>query len=126
MRHIAREGGCWVLSSATAMQGADVPRSFPGREQLFSDDEWINSGDALVVRPGGAVAAGPHHRDRSILYAVVDAELARSARKSLDPAGHYGRPDLFQLSVDRRPQAPVRFEDGPAEGAGRPASARDG
>ncbi len=109
MRHIAREGGCWVLSSATAIQGSDVPQSFPGRAQLFTDEEWINTGDAIVVRPGGAVVAGPQHKEKSILYATVDPESARSARKSLDVAGHYGRPDLFQLTIDRSHRDPVRF-----------------
>jgi nitrilase len=121
MRHVAREGGCWVLSSATALQGADVPRSFPGREQLFSDEEWINSGDAIVIRPGGSVAAGPLHREKSILYATIDAEVARAARKSLDPAGHYGRPDLFKLTVDRRRRDPVRFVDSAPGPGGPPA-----
>ena len=109
MRHIAKEGGCWVLSSATALQGSDIPQSFPGRSQLFTDEEWINPGDAVVVKPDGSVAAGPHHKDKSILYAMVDPEMARASRKSLDVAGHYGRPDLFQLTVDRSPRAPVRF-----------------
>ncbi len=109
MRHIAREGGCWVLSSATAIQGSDIPQSFPGRSQLFTDGEWINTGDAVIVRPGGAVAAGPHHKDTSILYAMIDPEAARTSRKSLDVAGHYGRPDLFQLTVDRSHREPVRF-----------------
>jgi nitrilase len=111
MRHIAREGGCWVLSSATAIEGADVPLSFPGRSQLFGDDEWINSGDAIVVAPGGKVVAGPHHNAKSVLYAIVDPEAARAARKSLDPAGHYGRPDLFELRVDRGRRTPVAFSD---------------
>jgi len=111
MRHIAREGGCWVLSSATAIQGADVPPWFPGRAQLFRDDEWINSGDAIVVAPGGRLVAGPNHNAKSILYATVDPEAARAARKSLDPAGHYGRPDLFELRVDRGRRVPVMFSD---------------
>ena len=109
MRHVAREGGCWVLSSATAIEGADVPASFPGRSQLFRDDEWINSGDAIVVAPGGRLMAGPHHNAKSVLYATVDPEAARAARKSLDPAGHYGRPDLFELRVDRGRRTPVVF-----------------
>ncbi len=109
MRHIAREGGCWVLSSATAIQGSDVPQSFPGRSQLFTDDEWINPGDAIVVRPGGALAAGPRHKEKSMLYCTVDPETARASRKSLDVAGHYGRPDLFQLTVDRGHRDPVQF-----------------
>lgn len=109
MRHIAKEGGCWVLSSATAIQGSDIPQSFPGRAQLFTDEEWINTGDALVVRPGGIVESGPQSKDKAILYATIDPEIARSSRKSLDVVGHYGRPDLFQFTVDRNPRDPVRF-----------------
>ncbi|SGZ05971.1 nitrilase-related carbon-nitrogen hydrolase [Moritella viscosa] len=51
MNHIAREGGCWVLICATAMQGKDIPETFPQRDELFQSDEWINSGDAVVVKP---------------------------------------------------------------------------
>ena len=111
MNHIAREGGCWVLSTATALQGADVPEEFPERSRLFKDEEWINSGDAVVVKPFGGVVAGPLHREKGILYATIDLEAARSSRKSLDVAGHYGRPDLFHLEIDRRPLQPVTFVD---------------
>ena len=109
MRHIAKEGGCWVLSSATALQGSDVPNSFPGRAQLFTDAEWINTGDAIVVRPGGSVTAGPQHKQKSILYAMINPDTAKDARKSLDVAGHYDRPDVFQLTVDRSHRDPVHF-----------------
>jgi nitrilase len=111
MNHIAREGGCWVLSTATALQGADVPDSFPERDRLFQRDEWVNSGDAIVVKPFGGVVAGPLHNEKGILYAVIDTEAARSSRKSLDVAGHYGRPDIFRLEIDRRPKPPILFVD---------------
>ena len=109
MRHIAREAGAWVIGTATAMQGNDVPADFPERERLFPSDEWINDGDAVVIQPGGAIAAGPLHRDKSILYAEIDVEAARRARRSLDVAGHYARPDVFTLSVNRSAAAPVEF-----------------
>jgi nitrilase len=111
MNHIAREGGCWVLSGATALNGSDVPESFPERDKLFAADEWVNPGDAVVVKPPGGIVAGPLHNERGILYADIDIEAARSARKSLDVAGHYGRPDIFRLEIDRRPIAPVAFVD---------------
>jgi len=112
MNHIAREGGCWVLSSATALEGSDIPPDFPGRDALFPKDEgWINPGDAIVVKPFGGIDAGPLHRDKNLLFAELDLERARRARKSLDVAGHYGRPDLFQLKVNRREQPPVVFDD---------------
>jgi nitrilase len=109
MNHIAREGGCWVLGTATALTGSDIPENFPERDKLFSGDEWINPGDAVVVQPFGGVVAGPLHREKGILYATIDVERARSARKSLDVAGHYGRPDIFRLEIDRRTMQPVAF-----------------
>ena len=111
MRHIAKEAGCWVIGTATAMQGSDVPEDFPGRDELFKPDEWINDGDAVVIKPMGAIAAGPLHREKGILYAEIDSEAARRARRSIDVCGHYSRPDIFSFAVDRKPREPVVFAD---------------
>lgn len=111
MRHIATEGGCWVISTATAMQGSDVPEDFPERDELFDSDEWINDGNAVVVKPFGEVVAGPLNREKGVLYADVDKEVARRARRSLDVCGHYARADIFSFSVNRRPLKPVNFSD---------------
>lgn len=109
LRHIAKEAGCWVIGTATAMQGCDVPVDFPERDRLFESDEWINDGDAVVVKPMGGIAAGPLHREKGILYAEIDAELARRARRSIDVCGHYARPDIFSFSVNRQALPPVSF-----------------
>ena len=54
MRHIAREGACWVIGCATALQASDIPESVPHRAELFPDpDEWVNSGEAVIYRPFG-------------------------------------------------------------------------
>jgi nitrilase len=111
MNHIAREGGCWVVSTATALEGSDIPDAFPERDSLFKPDEWVNAGDAIVVKPFGGIVAGPLHQEKGTLYATINPEDARSSRKSLDVAGHYGRPDIFSLDVDRRPMPPVNFLD---------------
>ena len=59
----------------------------------------------------GVVAAGPLKREKGILYAEIDREAARRARRSLDVCGHYSRPDIFSFAVDRRPLHPVQFSD---------------
>lgn len=111
MNHIAREGGCWVLSTATAITGSDIPDDFPGKSQLFDNDEWINTGGAVVVKPFGGIVAGPMHKEKSILYCDIDIEASRNSRKSLDVTGHYSRPDIFKLTVDRSPASPIEFLD---------------
>jgi nitrilase len=119
LRHIAREGGCWVVATATAMQGSDVPEDFPDRDRLFKPEEWINNGDAIVIKPSGSVGSGPLNRVKGILYAEIDTEAAGRARRSLDVCGHYSRPDIFSLSINRRPLEPAVFVDGPTEIVGQ-------
>jgi nitrilase len=112
MRHIAKEGGCYVIGTATALQGSDVPESFPERAKLFADpNEWICDGDAVIVKPFGKIAAGPLHREKGILYGEIEPELAARSRRSLDVTGHYSRPDIFRLTVNRTPMNSVDFED---------------
>jgi nitrilase len=111
MQHIAREGGCWVVSCGCAFQGRDIPQAFPGKAELFpKPDEWVNPGDSVIVAPGGKVAAGPLHEEHGLLYAEIDLERVGMARRSLDVVGHYARPDLFQLHVDSRPQKPLHIQ----------------
>jgi nitrilase len=109
MRHIAREGGCWVIGLATALQGKDVPDNFPSRDTLFKADDWLCDGDAVIVEPSGKILAGPLHREKGILYGEIDAARAARARRSLDVTGHYARPDIFRLDVKRGPMPPVDF-----------------
>jgi len=112
MRHIAAEGRCWVLGSANCIQAKDVPRDFPSRAVLYPDDaEWLNSGDSVIVNPAGKIVAGPLHEAYGILYADCDPAAARAAKRTLDTAGHYGRPDVFTLSVNRSASVPVTFAE---------------
>ena len=110
LQHIAREGGCWVVGSGCAFRAADLPESMPGREALYPDrDEWVNKGDSAIVAPGGKVVAGPLSGELGILYADLDLSLVAHARRSLDVAGHYARPDVFQFRVNASAAKPAEF-----------------
>lgn len=110
LRHIALEGRCWVLGSGTVLRAQDLPEDFPGRTQLFADPaEWINDGDSVVIDPQGKTVAGPMRREAGILYADIDLQRVAAARRTLDVAGHYARPDIFELRVHRAAAEPVRF-----------------
>jgi len=110
MQHIAREGCCWVISAGVALRNRDIPEDFPQRDAIYpADEDWINPGDSLVVAPGGNLVAGPLHQQQDILYADIDLDQVAISRRAFDVAGHYARPDIFQLHVNTQPQAPVTF-----------------
>lgn len=116
MRHIAKEGGCYVISTATALQASDIPDDLPGKSELYPDkDEWLCAGDAVVIEPGGNVSAGPLHNEKAILYAEIDSKKPALARRSFDVAGHYTRPDIFKLTVNRSEMPPITFTTEPLE-----------
>jgi nitrilase len=111
MRHIAFEGTCWVLGCGNVMRASDMPADLPGRSELYPEpDEWINPGGSVIVAPGGDIVAGPLDQAEGILYAECDPARASAAHRSLDVAGHYGRPDVFHLTIDRSPRHAIEVE----------------
>jgi nitrilase len=124
MRHIALEARCWVIGSGTVLRSQDIPENFPQRAQLFPDpQEWINDGDSVVFDPLGKLVAGPFRREVGILYADIDIDRVAQARRMLDVTGHYARPDIFELRVNRSNGAAVQFDDGPATSRPTPSHA---
>jgi nitrilase len=58
-------------------------------------------GGSLIVNPMSRIIAGPMGPEEGILYADCDLELAIQMKLRHDFAGHYNRPDIFQLHVNR-------------------------
>lgn len=90
---------------------ADVPDPLIHHQELFPNvDEWINPGDAVIFQPFGGPAAGPMHKEKGLLIADIDVSAARASRRKFDVAGHYARPVVFWLTVNKTPQSPIVFE----------------
>ena len=64
------------------------------------------------VNPFGDLLAGPLWDREGILTAEVDLREIAKAQYDFDPVGHYGRPDVFALSVNRMERLPVRYNAG--------------
>lgn len=103
MRHIAKEGRCYVLGITSCLRASDVPEDLPGRDEIYAggDDDWMSRGNSVIVDPYGHVLAGPLSESAGILYAEVDRATVRQSRFEFDVVGHYARPDVFKLRVDR-------------------------
>ncbi|WNO07953.1 carbon-nitrogen hydrolase family protein [Teredinibacter sp. KSP-S5-2] len=111
MQHIAREGRCWVLCCGVALERKDLPENFPDLDRLYPvDEEWINPGDSLVVSPSGEIVAGPLTNQKGFIVLDIDVEQAAISRRALDVAGHYSRPDVFHLEVNKSRPSPTVFK----------------
>jgi nitrilase len=112
MRHVAKESRCVVVGCCQAVRKADIPDALSFKAKYLGDaGEWINAGDSVIVDPDGKTLAGPAHEVETILYASVRREQLIGPRWQLDVAGHYGRPDVFELRVHRTPTPAIRMVD---------------
>jgi nitrilase len=102
LRHIAKEGRVYVVGCSIALRKEDIPDRFEFKAEHYKEaGEWINKGDSAIVGPDGEFIAGPLHKEQGILYAELDPRQMRGPKWNLDVAGHYARPDVFQLSVSK-------------------------
>lgn len=95
----------------------------PGRERFAesrqtdgNEDDWMARGNSCVIGPEGDILAGPLVGEEGIVTAEIDVAAARQSRRPFDPVGHYARPDIFRLQVDRRPKVPAAFTDHDTDG----------
>ena len=50
-------------------------------------------------------------RSTEIFVATIDHEQVRRERQNFDPSGHYSRPDVTQLTVNRERQSTIKIID---------------
>ena len=111
LRHIAREGRCYVIGVNPCVSIDQIPADFPDRARVWSPDpddpDWVEPGNSVIVNPSGQVLAGPAEHGETILFAELDLTTVHSSRRLFDPVGHYNRPDVFRLAVDSTPHPAV-------------------
>jgi nitrilase len=109
LRHIAKEGGVFVLGSGMAFRANDIPDIYSFK-QLYpaGTRTWLHPGDSVVVNPNGEFIAGPVREQEVLLYADIDLRQVSEPKWMLNVAGHDARPDIFQLIVHREPYRVIR------------------
>jgi nitrilase len=110
-RFIAREGRVFSLAAGNLISYSDVPADFPLHDQLEPGD-WTDGGGA-IAGPDGAWLQQPASKD-GLVIGDVDVASVREERHNFDPTGHYGRPDIFSLQVDRRRLSVANLSPDPA------------
>ncbi|MCE5231571.1 nitrilase [bacterium] len=114
MRHIALEGRCFVLSACQYLRKRDFPDSV--RVSIGDGpDSVLMRGGSLIVSPLGKVLAGPDFDGEKIITADLDLNEIGRGKFDFDAAGHFARPDVFQLIVNESPAKAVAIKQPPTD-----------
>lgn len=99
MRHIAREGGMYVIGVCSAVKKDDIPDKYEFKKLYSGNRQWINPGNSCIINPRGEFVAGPLPEKEEILYAEIDLKQIPAAKRMFDVTGHYARPDVFKYFI---------------------------
>lgn len=112
-RFMAKEGRSYVLSVSGLMRLSDFPDNTPHLGAILAggEGELLASGGSCLAAPNGEWVIEPQCNEEGLYIAEIDHSLVRGERQNFDPAGHYSRPDITQLRVNRQRQSTVVIEE---------------
>lgn len=108
---LAREGRSYVLAVSGLMRKQDVPAGSPAAAMLETCPEILADGGSGIAGPDGKWVIEPVTGREELLVATLDHREVRRERQNFDQAGHYARPDVTRLVVNRTRQGIASFLD---------------
>ena len=111
-RFIARESRSYVVSVSGMMHADLVPDDVPHAELIRQAAQgWLADGGSCIAGPDGQWVVEPQVGEEGLWYADLSISSVARERQNFDPAGHYSRPDVTRLEVNRTRQKTVTFKD---------------
>lgn len=103
-RHYAFEGRCFVIAAGQVMKASELPVELPIDSKARGETEgMILNGGSAVIGPDGRYLMEPRFNTEEILYFTIeDLDRIIEERLTLDVSGHYSRPDIFHLSIQKK------------------------
>ena len=99
-RCYAFEARCHVLAAGQLQKADSLPPELqPSPAKVSGPDQWLLRGGSAIIAPDGGYLAGPLYEEPGILVAELDYGRNRREKMTLDVAGHYHRPELFDFRV---------------------------
>ena len=109
---LAKEGRSYCISVSAIMRPEDVRDDTPYASEIKAAlGDMPADGGSCVAAPDGSWVLPPLIGEEGLRYCTLDAAFIRRERQNFDPSGHYSRPDVTRLIVNRRRQSLASYED---------------
>ncbi|MDJ0644688.1 MAG: carbon-nitrogen hydrolase family protein [Flavobacteriaceae bacterium] len=111
-RFIARESRSYVISVSSLMTREDFPKDTPHLEKIIEEAPTIlANGGSCIAGPDGEWLIEPQLQKEGLLIETLDFNRVLEERQNFDPVGHYSRPDVTKLMVNRERQSTISLKD---------------
>lgn len=109
-RFIARESRSYVISVSSMMTSKDFPKHTPHLGKILEKaPEVLANGGSCIAGPDGEWLVEPIVDKEGLIYHTLDFNHVYEERQNFDPVGHYSRPDVTKLVVNRDRQTTIEF-----------------
>lgn len=110
-RFIARESRSYVISVSSFMNIEDIPSNTPHLDKMTAKaPQILANGGSCIAGPDGEWIQEPVVGKEALITATIDINRVWEERQNFDPTGHYSRPDVTELHVNRARQTTVRIK----------------
>ncbi|MFT4741819.1 MAG: nitrilase [Marivirga sp.] len=111
-RFMAKEGRSFVVSVGSIMHKSDFPKDTPFYDEIVAKaPALLTNGGSCIAGPDGRWIVAPIADKEGVFYGEIDFKEVYKERQNFDGVGHYSRPDITQLYVNRERQQIVHFKD---------------
>jgi nitrilase len=112
-RFLAREGRSYVISVSGLMRREDFPEGTPHLDRILENASPILAdGGSSIANPDGTWLLEPMTNGEFLKITTLNHARVREERQNFDPSGHYARPDVTQLTVNRERQEVLKINEG--------------
>lgn len=110
-RFIARESRSYVVSVSSLMSKSDFPDKTPYLDAILKNaPDTLANGGSCIAGPDGEWIVEPILNKEGLIIQTTDFNRVLEERQNFDPVGHYSRPDVTKLIVNRERQTTVEIK----------------